>query len=213
MPVASSPAAQTSFETIEAQQIVLKGKDGKVHGTLTGESLSLSDAKGNKIDISLGESAKIILSNPAGDMKVILGTDPETGVIAVGGNGNAVTLQAAKETTEMMVTSGGRKIVAAVESGRPLADLEVFDANDKRRASFGLNSNGDPRMSLYDANETRRIYGILTDDVPLLDLNDKTGAATVELFGADDKRGAGLTVNHKARTANLGIGADGKPVK
>jgi len=179
-------------KTLDVEEIVLRGKDGQVRGKLTGESLQLSDAAGNTLDIALGETSKVQLTSPTGTVAMI-----------------AID----KDVSTMSLHAGGRSIAAGGETGRPLADLEVFDANNKRRASFGLNSNGDPRVSLYDANETRRLYGILVDDVTLLDLNDKSGAAALELFGADATRGSGMSVTHNAKTTSVGVGADGKPLR
>jgi hypothetical protein len=187
---ATTPAGPV--KSLEVEEIVLRGKDGQVRGKLTGESLSLSDAAGNKLDISLGESSNVSLTSP-------------TGVVAM--------LAIDKDVSTMSLSAGGRSLAAGVETHRPLADLEVFDADNKRRASFGLNSNGDPRVSLYDANETRRMYGILIDDVTILDLNDKSGAAAVELFGADGTRGSGMSVTHDAKTTSVGVGVDGKPLR
>lgn len=213
-PATSPPQASTgTFTSIDTQEIVLRGKDGKVRGKLTGESLSLSDSAGNKVDVALGAAAMVTLTSASGGFKVALHADNENAGVFVVTSGNIGMFSVSEKTADLTLTAAGRKISAGIETERPLADLEFFDANDKRRASFGLNSNGEPRVSLYDENETRRLYGILTEDVPVLDLNDKTGAAAVELFGSDAKRGSGVSFTHNAHTSNVGIGADGKPLR
>jgi len=192
---APPPAAggNGTFKSIEVEEIVLRGKDGKVRGKLTGQSLELSNADGG--------------------FKIVLSAEAETAIVAVVRDDKVAMLSIDKDSSDMSVAAGGRKIVAGVETERPLADLEVFDASDKRRASFGLNSNGEPRLSLYDANETRRLYGIVTDDVPLLDFNDKSGVSALQLFGADGTRGSGMSATHNAKTTNVGVGLDGKPLR
>lgn len=211
--IAPSTTPTGPVKTIDVEEIVLRGKDGQVRGRLTGESLSLSDAAGNKLDIALGASSKVELTSAAGGFKVLLAAEAESALVSVVRGDKVAMLAIDKDVSTMSLHAGGRSLSGGVESGRPLADLEVFDANNKRRASFGLNSNGDPRLSLYDANETRRLYGILIDDVTLLDLNDKSGAAALELFGADAARGSGMSVTHNAKTTNVGVGVDGKPLK
>jgi hypothetical protein len=175
--------------------------------------LSLSDSAGNKLEIALDAAAKVELTSADGAFKVALLADAESAGVFVVTSGNLALLGVDKKAADMTVSAGGRKISAGVETERPLADLEFFDAGDKRRASFGLNSNGEPRLSLYDDTETRRLYGILTEGVAMLLLNDKAGAAAVELFGADDKRGSGVTFTHSARATSVGLGADGKPLR
>lgn len=215
-PVAPAPPAaapQTSFKTLDAEEIILHGKDGAVRGKLTGESLSLSDASGNKVEVVLGTSTKVTLTNAKGDIAVALDASADDGAIAVIHDDKLAMLSVAADGTDLQLVAGGRKIVGGVETARPLADLEMFDAAGKRRSSFGLNSNGDPRLSLYDANETRRIYGILTDDVAVLDLNDNKGAAAVEVFGADPARGSGVNATSAAKTVSMGVDLKGKPLK
>lgn len=188
---ATAPTAN-KFTSLETEELVLRGKDGAVRGKMTADGLALIDPAGNSVEISVGETAAVTVRSASGNGAMIA-VDQATGTL--------------------LLSAGGRKIAAGVETERPLADIEVFDANDKRRVSLGLNSNGDPRISLYDAAETRRLYGILFDDVALLHLNDKSGDPAVELFGADAARGSGVSVTHAAKTTNMGVGTDGKPLR
>jgi hypothetical protein len=211
----SSPATGGSAaipRSLDVDEIVLRGKDGAVRGKLTGDSLTLSDGAGNKLDISLGAASKVQLTNAAG-FSIALAADEKAALVTVFQDDRTAVLGLDKESSTMTLTAGGRTMSAGVETGRPLADIEMFDANGKRRASFGLNSNGDPRVSLYDAAENRRLYGILIDDVTVLDLNDKTGASVVQLLGADPKLGSGMTVTQGTKTSRIGLGVDGKPLK
>jgi hypothetical protein len=208
----ASGGAAAIARSLDVDEIVLRGKDGTVRGKLTGDSLTLSDAAGNKLEIALGAASKVALTSAAG-FSVALAADDKTAMVTVFQDDRTGMLAIDKESTTMSIGAGGRTISAGVETARPLADIEMFDANGKRRASFGLNSNGDPRVSLYDAAENRRLYGILTEDVAVLDLNDKTGASAVQLLGADPKLGSGMTVTQGTKTSRIGLGTDGKPLK
>jgi hypothetical protein len=209
-----TPANQTSFKSLETEEIVLRGKDGTPRGRLTADNLVLSDAVGNMVAIALdGKTAKIVVSNAKTDFGIIITAEAEASSVLVTAAGKSASLSLTKEGADISVSAAGRRITAGVDVEHPQADLEFFDANEKRRVSVGLNSNGDPRISLYDANQTRRFYGILFEDVAMLDLNNKMGDAAVELFGADAKRGSGMSVVHPSKTTNVGLGPDGKPLK
>lgn len=212
----TAPAAvdRQRVRSLETDEIILTGKDGKPRGKLTADGLSLSDEAGNTVTVSLGKSAKVELTGAGSAYQVILEALPKSASLGVVGAGNVALLGVDPDSGALTVSAGKRTLHAAVEANRPLADLEVFDSEGRRRASFGLNSNGEPRFSLYDTAETRRIYGILTGDVPVIDLNNRAGEAVVELLGGDPKLGSGLNVyNGTTPVVRVGAGPDGKPLR
>lgn len=214
-PGAPAPGAAASpdrldVKSVAVEELVIKGKDGKPRGKLTADGLTLADANGNTIAITLGDTSTIVVAGSGGAFKVELAAGAKLATVSTAGGGSVAGLGVQENGSVMALGANKRRLVAGVEDKG--ADLEMFDDSDKRRASFGLNSNGQPRLALYDSAENRRLYGILdADGAPVLDFNDKTGQPAVMIYGADAKVGSGMVVMHGNKpAATFGVGTNGK---
>ena len=98
----------------------------------------------------------------------------------------------------------GRAILGESAGG---LGLTVFDSAGARRATIGLQSDGNPRLGLFDSEGTRRLGAELSvDGHPQVVLSDAAGTQRM-VIALDPLGNAGLGIFDAPGTRRAGIGA------